>query len=865
MRIPLLAPLAAFACGVWAARLAAFDSNQAFTAAVALAGLGLLGLRAPDWRVGLTALACAFGLMGVGMGSFEEPLPADRVDLVLRDDLTPNYRTVRLSGWVRRPPEALDYGDRFVLETEAVFSGEPVTGGILVTVDREAADPPLELAYGTRLEFLAQVRTVRNYGNPRAFDRVGWLASQGIYLTAAVRRGTPLLAGAGHRGGWLEARLWALRASARRRFDLLEVRLGPEGAANAAIVRAMTLGESRGLDELTKSQFQLSGAYHVLVVSGMHVGLLAVLAIGLIRVVGLPMGLAWSMGAATAFSYALLLDSQLPVSRAAWMLTAYLAASAVYRRRQSLNVICGVALAFLCWEPRWIADAGFQLSFLSVAAIAGIGAPLADLVVRPRRQVLQDIWNADRDLRLPVEIAARRVALRDWLEPVSRIVRLPKRWLELALLGPVRLGWAAVSVLIVSAAVTLVLAAPLAYHFQRLALAAPLANLAVAPLLFVIAPAGFAAVLTGALPLFRVATGAAGLLAACVEAVSQWEGLQYATPPPGVLVMTASLLSCALLAWTVGKGRRFAWVAGLAAAVCWLLIAAHPSPPEVAAGRLELTAIDVGQGEALLVGLPDGEAGLVDAGGLPNFRSDEPSSFDVGERIVAPYLGSRGIKRLAFLAITHADADHMDGAEAVLRRFGPRELWLPHILLSAEFRPLLKAARNAAVRIRFLASGESFEAGSANATAMFCEWCPKRNDQSLVLAFDYGQHRFLLTGDIEAEGEQYLLQHLVNPHIAVLKTPHHGSRNSTSDEFLQFAKPTVAIVSAGFENLYGHPHAEVLKRLRRRHVAVLRTDIDGATTVSSDGRRLEWRTQRAGDEDRRSLSPPAKRSAALVQ
>jgi competence protein ComEC len=572
--------------------------------------------------------------------------------------------------------------------------------------------------------------------------------------------------------------------------------------------------------------------------------LLAALAIGLIRAVGLPMGLAWSMGAATAFGYALLLDSQLPVSRAAWMLAAYLTASAVYRRRQSLNVICGVALAFLCWEPRWIADAGFQLSYLSVAAIAAIGAPLADRVVRPRRQVLKDIWNTDRDLRLPAEIAARRVALRDWLEPVGRIVGLRPRWAELLLLGPVRMWWAAVSVLIVSAVITLVLAAPLAYHFQLLALAAPFANLAVAPLLMVIVPAGFAALLTGALPLFRIATGAAGLLAACVETVSRWEGMQYATPPPAALIMAASLLSCVLLALAIGKGRRLTWAAALAATAFWLLIAAHPSPPEVAAGRLELTAIDVGQGEALLVGLPDGEAGLVDAGGFPNFRSEEPSSFDVGEQIVAPYLGSRGIKRLAFLAITHADADHLAGAEAVLRRFAPRELWLPRILLSAEFRPLLEAARAQGVELRFLASGESFEAGSAEVTALLCARCPERNDRSLVLALDYGKHRFLLTGDIEQDGEQYLLQHLNHSQITVLKTPHHGSRNSTSDAFLALTHPTVAIVSAGYENLYGHPHAEALKRLHHRRVVVLRTDLDGAATVSSDGRRLEWRTQR---------------------
>lgn len=844
MRIPFLAPLAAFAGGVGAARLAAFDSSQAFAAAAALAGMGLLGLRAPDWRAGLTALICAFALTGLGLASLRRPAPPNRVDAALRAELTPDYRTVRLSGWVRRPPVTLDYGDQFVFEAESVCLGTAASGGILVTVDRRPEDPPLELPYGMPLEFLAEVRSVRNYGNPGAFDRVGWLAEQGVYVTAAVRRGAPLLPGEGRRGGWFEARLWALRLAARKRFDQLEQRLGPAGARDAAIVRAMTLGELRGLDGETKSQFEWSGAYHVLVVSGMNVGLLAVLAIGLIRGAGLPMGLAWSMGAATAFGYALLLDSALPVSRAAWMLAAYLTASAVYRKRQALNVICGVALAFLSWEPGWIADAGFQLSFLSVAAIAAIGAPLAECIAGPRRLVIRDLWNTDRDLRLPREIAARRVALRDWLEPLSRIVRAPKPWLEWALLGPLRLAWASVSLLIVSAAITLALAAPLAYHFQRLALAAPVANLAVAPLLAVIVPAGFAALATGALLPFRIAAGAAGLLAASVETVAQWEGLQYPTPPPGPLMMTTSLLSCAVLAWALGKRRGLSWAAGLTAAACWLLMASHPAPPDVAAGRLELTAIDVGQGDALLLGLPDGQAGLVDAGGFPNFRGEEPSSFDVGERIVAPYLGSRGIKRLAFLAITHADADHLGGAEAVLLRFAPRELWLPRILLSAEFRPLLEAARKRGVRIRFLASGDSFPAGSANVTAMVCERCPKRNDRSLVLAFDYGEHRFLLTGDIEADGERFLIGHLARSHIAVLKAPHHGSRSSTSNELLNFTKPAVAIISAGFENLYGHPHAEALKRLHHRRVVVLRTDLDGAVTVSSDGRRLQWSTER---------------------
>jgi competence protein ComEC len=843
VRIPLLAPLAAFALGVWTARLAALHSHHTFIAAVALIVVGLLSLRALSWRHGIAALLGAFSMLGVTLGSVESPSRPDRVNLVVQENRYDDM-SVRLVGWVRRPPETLGNVERFVLEVDSVYRGEPVSGGILTTVYRRPEDPALELAYGTAVEFLARVRHPRNYGNPGAFDRVGWLAEQGIYLTATVRPRTPLLTSDEPRGGWLAARLWKLRGAARRRLDRLAVRAGLDGTPGAAIIAAMTLGDRRGLDAETRSRFERSGAYHVLVVSGMHVGLLAALVIGLVRATGLSIRIAWASGAAVAFGYALLLGADLPVSRAAWMLSAYLAASAVYRRRQSLNVISAVALAFLCWHPDWIADVGFQLSFLSVAAIAGIGAPLVERIVRPRQLALRDISNNDRDLRLPIEIVERRIVIRDWVEPLGRILRLPGEWGGRILLAPLRMFWASASIVLISSTITLVLVAPLAFHFQRLSLASPLTNLAVLPLLAVVAPVGFAALLSGWLLPYRVAVAAANVLAAAAEQAAQWQGLQYSPSPPSAIWIALALVACAWAGWALGRGRRHEWVSAITAVGCAAVIMLHPFAADLNVGHLELTAIDVGQGEALLLGMPDGRAGLVDSGGFPDFGNRGSSSFDVGERIVSPYLGSRGLQRLSFLAITHADADHVDGAVAVLKRFRPEQVWLPRRVLGRELRPLLDAAREGGVAVRFWADGESFAMGAVKVAASFCSNCPKRNDRSLVLAFEYGAHRFLLTGDIEAGGEQYLVDRWDGKPAAVLKIPHHGSRTSTSEALLEHTRPTIALVSAGYRNLYGHPHPEVLQRLKRRGTVLLRTDEGGASTVSSDGQQLTVSSER---------------------
>ena len=290
-------------------------------------------------------------------------------------------------------------------------------------------------------------------------------------------------------------------------------------------------------------------------------------------------------------------------------------------------------------------------------------------------------------------------------------------------------------------------------------------------------------------------------------------------------------------------------VAGLFSVIVW-----QPWTAAVASHSLELTAIDVGQGDSLLVLFPEGRSMVIDGGGVLQFgRVLRRPNLDTGEDVVSPYLWSRGIRRLDIVVATHAHADHSGGLGALLENFRPRELWVG-ANPSAE---LLQRAEELRIPVRRPnASVAPFDYGGARMEILspllgFSPAKPGNND-SLALRISYGVHSFLLTGDLESPMEQLLVADGRPLHADVLKVGHHGSKTSTTPEFLAAVSPAVAVISDGFENSFGHPHPTVLARLEERHAAVLRTDLDGLVTVRSDGRKLSfdsmlWHPQSAAD------------------
>jgi competence protein ComEC len=280
----------------------------------------------------------------------------------------------------------------------------------------------------------------------------------------------------------------------------------------------------------------------------------------------------------------------------------------------------------------------------------------------------------------------------------------------------------------------------------------------------------------------------------------------------------------------------------------WIL--AHPwtwRTPWSADGRLHLTGIDVGQGDATLVRLPDATTLLVDTGGLGG-----QSSFDIGARVVAPTIWTRGVGRLDGLLLTHGDPDHIGGAATIIDVFRPSSIWEGIVVPThAPMEQLRAQARERGLSWQTLVGGADWERGGVRLHV----WSPAapdwerpkvRNDDSVVMELRYGEVSIVLPGDIGRDVERELAGRLPPSRLRVLKLAHHGSATSSSAEFLDAVRPTVALVSCGRENRFGHPAREVMARLAARHVPVVRTDAGGEIDLETDGRTLTVHRQAQG-------------------
>jgi len=271
-----------------------------------------------------------------------------------------------------------------------------------------------------------------------------------------------------------------------------------------------------------------------------------------------------------------------------------------------------------------------------------------------------------------------------------------------------------------------------------------------------------------------------------------------------------------------------------------LLTAPFSARTAPSAERLRLTMIDVGQGDAVLAQFPGGAAMLVDGGGVAG-------RFDIGDRVVTPAIWALGVRRLDWVVMTHPDLDHAGGLPSVVRALRPREVWegVP-VATAREWRSLREASASGRTTWREVQSGDRMEIGQVEilvAHPALPDWERRRtrNDDSVVLRIRYGEVEFVLPGDIGSEVEAGLPEPPGRARLRVLKVAHHGSRSSTSAAWLERARPHVALVSAGRDNLFGHPSRPVLDRLRRLGVEVFRTDMDGAVSVETDGREVSVR------------------------
>jgi competence protein ComEC len=338
-----------------------------------------------------------------------------------------------------------------------------------------------------------------------------------------------------------------------------------------------------------------------------------------------------------------------------------------------------------------------------------------------------------------------------------------------------------------------------------------------------------------------------------VQWVAHFPGWSYRIPGPPVwlvcLFFLAALLLATALRGTHSWKRKMLVGTGGALALGTLTIAIHPFAPKWAKGKLELTTLDVGQGDSLLIVSPGGRTMLIDGGGaFGGFPGrEEQNGIDPGEEAVSPYLWSRGFQKLDIVALTHAHQDHIGGLTAVLENFRVGNLWIGREVSSAALARLETFAREKKITIVHEIRGQKFSLDTAEGEFLWPEIAPEvvgpgpKNNDSLVLRLKYGNLSMMLPGDAEKQAEKKILAENNEDVLRadVLKVGHHGSKNSTTAEFLAAVRPRVAVISAGEENPYGHPSPELLERLQRAGLRILRTDHDGAIHVLTDGERLE--------------------------
>jgi competence protein ComEC len=919
---PLFLAVALFAAGIAAGHAFTLYLRPSFML-IALAPLvvlcGLAALRAQ--RIAWLPLAVLWMLLGAWCALMEpQPAPASAVAQLSDGLLRTVEGTIIDAGPVRseaeqdldapnaerKPAQQIDLrASSLEVVTDAEDAQKPLTGSVRLTIQWPQNQVGQPLGCGERIRAVVRLLRPEVYHDPGAWSRQDFLLDQGITSTATVsidrverlgQAGPSILCWIGTLQHATSSRLLALPASMQRLPAPLRL-----SADDAIMLAAMITGDRTYLTHSLRVGFERTGSFHMLVVSGFHLAIVAGCFFWLARRLRLHRVPATFITILASFGYALFTGFATPVQRSLWMVTLYLIGRIFYRERNPLNTIAFAALCLLAYSPRSLFESSFQMTLLAVVVIGGVAAPLLQCTVHPFLTATRDLRQIVLDNKLPPRQAQFRVVLRGlaaalrkaavgharshsesrasrpdaqlnlfhatWSDSLAQRlsalrVRMASSFAWRVFPASVRWLLRVYELIIVSCIVELAMALPMALYFHRITVFALPVNVFILPLLAVLVPVALVTLLLALIgPAYAVvpAIVAAFFLHIGLGLVHFFGSLNlgdFRVPAP---LLWQSLVFCALLGAAIGLARlalssgirqlRLAtWAALLLAAI----IAVLPRPVDHPRDALLVEAIDVGQGDSLLLITPDGKTLLVDGGGYGGGPHQAPQNFDIGEEVVSQVLWARGIRRLDVVALTHAHSDHMGGLPAVLRNFHPAELWVGNNPSSYDYQALLDEAASLHVKVRSLRAGDAFSFGATqvNLLAPFSNRQPgplPTNNDSMVMRVAYGATSVLLEGDAEAPVEEAML---AEPNLAstLLKVGHHGSLTSTHPAFLARVHPEYAVISCGLRNRYGHPRPEVLEELEEAHVRTLSTDINGATCFRLDGKattpdyRCGWRS-----------------------
>jgi len=822
-------------------------------AGVVLTKLGKLALAAMASLLSWTLV----GVLGAILGL--QPRSPDHVLTLIETGRLDLQTPLRWHGRLRDEPSRLPWGYGYEIALSTVdYRGETlaIQGGMRLNfAPRDTAQPAPDVHVGDEVAVLVQARQPQVYKDDGAFDRRAYLARQNVDLLATLRA-PELLERISSHSLTIGSALAHARHALRDELDALFT-LTPKVAG---ILRAILLGDRSFVDRDEATDFQKTGVFHVLVVAGLHVGALAAFLFWTSRKLRLPR--AWSMIFTLSLlsAYATIVEQRPPVLRAAIMAAIVVLGGTLYRRLDLLNSAAVAALILLVVNPLAIRDSSFQLTFVAIGCIAGLAVPWLERTTQPYVSALRGWRDVTRDAAHEPKQAQFRIDLRGLARWISG--QLPRQFAkpaESTLAGSLKLSLRVWELFALTLVLQIGMLPLMARDFHRVTLAGPVANLAAVPMMGVIVPLGFLT-LAGDLifpAAARLLAGPLGWFTLLLMHLVQW----FAHFPRGSYRIPGSpawltaiffvplMLLAFLLRLTMRNRRLWLWSSGGVLFATAIAIATFPFAPTWLSGRLEVTILDVGQGDSLLVVTPKGKTLLIDGGGAFGGFAGQQEHFgsDPGEEAVSPYLWSRGFQKLDVVALTHAHQDHIGGLNAILHNFRVGALWIGSEVSSSSLAKLEQLAHERTIPIIHESKDKSFFWDGVDGQFLWPHLkatdstaSPANND-SLVLRLHYGDRTVLLPGDAEKQAEKEILANNNENFLRseVLKVGHHGSKNSTTPEFLAAVRPQLAVISAGENNPYGHPNPELLERLERAEVRVLRTDRDGAVRILTDGMRIE--------------------------
>ena len=740
-----------------------------------------------------------------------------RLETVSHSPIPPHFydQPINFSGTTTYQPERGEAWDACYATGELQLLSDPtqeVSAKFLIRFQQL-----VPLRYGRHITLTGVLRQPQGKRNPGGFDYRAYLARQDIVGIIDAKG----LLRIGEQGGFLPGRwIEALRIHTEHVIDVIYTDTeAVEPSLHAQLLKGILLGKRSDLPTETLDIFRNSGTFHVLAVSGLHVGLVAMFCYFGFSRLRFPQKVVCLLTIAAVLIYACLIGFRPSVFRASLMAILFLFATLIDRDADLFNLLGFAALVLLLLNPLQVWDVGFQLSFVAVASIV--------YFVPKMEKPLRRLWENENDSPSQGSISV-----------LTRFRNATVKWLILSYL--------------VTLAAQIGTTPLIAYHFFR---AYPLGFI-VGPfavgLVSLIVAVGMASICVGFiwLPLAKLLA----LLNHAIISIFLWLigifgqtwGIMKLTPPTFGLFVLYIAFFFGITHWRyVYRHWRVASLIGLSVVAIWVWDAAFHEK-----GRLlEVVTLDVGQGDAAFVRFPDNRTLLIDGGIQRTYYDDKKQrqvDYDVGKRVIEPYLDFRGIRRLDMVVLTHPDLDHGGGLGHILRNFEVgRVLGISDMPLNSQTHQQLHAIVKAndipyafpyagTIELTPTATLNLLHPIDAASTNLLDQ---DKNDDSLVMKLTYREVDILFTGDIGKKAEARLIASGQDLRSEILKVPHHGSSTSSSVQFIEAVQPRYAIFSLGQSSQYQFPHSDVVARYQARGCVQLRTDKAAAITLRTDGKR----------------------------